>query len=68
MWKEGIRPNSIKPIHLDIRSGKPVFRGAEDDERDWTIQELEAEAIRLNALHSAQIKLLRDLGVEDMVA
>jgi hypothetical protein len=66
MWKDGVRPNSIKPIHLDIRSGKPVFRGAEDGERDWTIEELEAEAVRLNALHSAQLKLLRDLGVENM--
>jgi hypothetical protein len=67
MWIVGTRPNSIKPIRLDIRSGKPEFYGGDDTERDWLLSELEAEAMRLEALHALQLKLLNDLGAEDIV-
>jgi hypothetical protein len=51
-------------MKLDIRSGKPRYKGTDDEERDWTLQELEDEAVRLNALHIAQLRLLDDLGAE----
>lgn len=64
LWREGVRPNSIKPMRLDIRSGKPKYKGTDDTERDWTLPELEAEAVRLNVLHATQLKLLDELGPE----
>jgi hypothetical protein len=64
IWREGTRQGSIKPMRLNIRSGSPKYVGADDAERDWTLDELADEAERLNALHNAQMKLLKDFGPE----
>jgi hypothetical protein len=64
LWREGVRSNSIKPMGLSIRSGKPKYKGVDDAERDWTLPELEGEALGLNALHATQLKVLDDLGAE----
>ena len=65
MWTDGTRDKSVKPINLDIRSGKAKVLGISDDEHDWTIEELDAEAIRLNALHNRLSSLMEDLGITD---
>jgi hypothetical protein len=62
LWNEGARAHSIRPMRLDIRSGKPKYKGVDDVERDWTLQELRDEAHRLNSLHADLGKLLDDLG------
>jgi hypothetical protein len=62
IWTEGTRADSIRPMRLDIRSGKPKYKGTDDAERDWTLQELQNEAHRLNGLHTDLCKLLDDFG------
>lgn len=64
IWTKGFREGSIKPMRLNIRSGKPKFIGADDGERDWTLDELSDEAEKLQALHRAQQELIKDLGPE----
>lgn len=54
MWTEGNRPDSIKPLNVDIRSGKAKYFGIDEDERDWTIAELDDEAIRMMDFHQKQ--------------
>ena len=44
VWVAGKRPNSVKPMGLSIRGGKPDFAGLFDDEQDWTVDELWAAA------------------------
>ena len=61
MWNEGTRDASVKPMRLDINSGKVKFVGIHEDENDWTIDELDAEALRLQALHGRQVELLQKL-------
>lgn len=62
MWGDGICPNSIRPLRLDIRSGKLVLKGVHDDDKDWALDELEEQAKRLNALHARQVAVLKELG------
>jgi hypothetical protein len=39
-WKKGLRPNSIKPLGLSVRGGSVSFAGLQEDERDYTVDEL----------------------------
>jgi hypothetical protein len=39
-WTEGARPNSVKPFSLSVRGGEVILRGVNQDERDYTEQEL----------------------------
>jgi hypothetical protein len=39
-WKEGARPNSVKPLGLSVRGGEVTLRGVEKGERACTDQEL----------------------------
>ena len=49
-------------MRLDVRTGKMLrITGLEASDRDWTLSELEAEAVRLNTLHATLIKLISDL-------
>ena len=65
LWTEGSRPASIKPMRIDVRSGKSLrIRGMDDSERDWTFPELEAEVSRMSTLHGALIKLVREIQDE----
>jgi hypothetical protein len=66
-WAQGVRPHSIKPIHLDIRSGKAVFRGNNPEERDWTPEELLAEAEKLEALDNKLRQFVKDYGLFDII-
>lgn len=68
MWTVGNRPNSVKPLGMDIRSGHAKAVGVNDQERDWTLEELNAEAIRLQDLHRRQVDLMVELGYDADIA
>jgi hypothetical protein len=39
-WKSSARPNAVKPLSLSVRGGAVTFKGIEDDEPDYTDEEL----------------------------
>jgi hypothetical protein len=65
LWKEGARADAVKPMRLDIRSGKTRYKGLDATERDWTLAELDAEAQKLNQLHAEQVALLNELETQE---
>ena len=52
-WVPGARPDSIRPLSISARSGKARVRGLEDDELDYTPEEMIAIANELKALLAA---------------
>lgn len=66
-WTKGARRGSIKPFHMDIRSGTAKFRGTDPNERDWTAKELQVEADRLYNLNVQLIRYMKKMKFfEDM--
>ncbi len=52
LWKEGTRPRSIKPFGLSVRGGTLTAIGYDQDERDYTDEELVDIANELTSLHT----------------
>ena len=46
-WNVGTRPESFKPMSLNIRGDRADYLGLEDDEKDWTAKELNVEYQKL---------------------
>ena len=67
IWTNGTRCAAVKPMRLKIRSGKPVAVGVEDTERDYTHDELWAEAKRLNALSQRFSEMWEKTGLADKI-
>ena len=67
-WIDGSRPNSVKPIGVDIRNDKPIFFGTTPSERDWTDSELEAEADRLKALIDRMAAYSEEIGLREVIS
>jgi hypothetical protein len=65
LWKHGARPGSVKPAFLDLRQGKGRVGGYEDDDRDYTVAELETIANELMATRSAIIQYLGNFDKEN---
>jgi len=65
-WETGTRPDSIRPVGIDIRSGKPVMIGDTED-RDWIEAELLAEAQKLHELNQRAIAFYHDSGMADAI-
>jgi len=63
-WIEGKRPGSIKPTRIDIREGKPRIFGAEDDDKDWTAEDLYAAADKLADINRRMAQLLVECGTQ----
>jgi hypothetical protein len=61
-WKEGSRPESIKPLSARSRGGRAKFQGVSDDERDYTAVELFEIANRLMGIHDDFTKFLISVG------
>jgi hypothetical protein len=40
IWVEGVRPGSFKPMQMKIRSGEQQALGVDEDERDFTLDDL----------------------------
>jgi len=66
-WCNGERPRSIKPMRLDIRSGKPVTSGSDPEEKDYTAEDLLEEASKLELLHERICKFLEDSGAKERI-
>jgi hypothetical protein len=47
-WKHGARDNAVKPLSLSVRSEKVTIKGTDEDELDYTDQELVNIAIDLD--------------------
>ena len=67
-WTEGTRPASLKPIRIDIRSGKPVLLGAKEGEQDWIAEEIESSASELLNLNSEIIDFQQSTGIASIIA
>jgi hypothetical protein len=47
-WKHGARDNAVKPLSLSVRGEKVTIKGTDEDELDYTDQELVNIAIDLD--------------------
>ncbi|MBW4331576.1 hypothetical protein KY084_11920 [Stakelama sp. CBK3Z-3] len=65
-WEAGTRPDSIRPVGVHIRSGKPVMIGDTED-RDWIEAELVAEAQKLYELNQRALAFYHGSGMADVV-
>jgi hypothetical protein len=68
LWKKGIRPNTIRPGYIDVRQGKGKIVGYDDDEKDYTVDELSDAANELRRTLNALIRYLRDSGISPDIA
>jgi hypothetical protein len=59
IWRRGKRPTSVKPAFLDLRQGKGRLGGYDDDERDYTLSELQIIANELMETRSAIIQYFK---------
>ena len=62
-WKEGTRPQTIKHLSVSSRGGKAIWRGMEDDDRDYTIDELIDIADRLLETHDKLVAYFVETGL-----
>jgi hypothetical protein len=62
-WVPGTRPGSIKPIGLDIRNERARLFGHLEDERDWTAQEIEDEARKLEGLVQRMVEFSQQTDI-----
>ena len=51
-WKKGTRPNSIKPMSIEINDNKLKFKGMQEDEKDYTLQDIEEYGVSAEKLRS----------------
>lgn len=68
IWVEGTRPNSIRPQYIDVRHGKGRLAGFEDEDRDYTMDELGNAANCLRRITNDIIRYLRDSGIAPAIA
>lgn len=66
-WVAGKRPGSIKPIRLDIQSGKAKYHGIHDEEKNYTLSDLRKEAEALQQLQLDIYKFLNDTGLLETI-
>lgn len=66
-WEGGKRTGSIRPVGIDIRSGKAKMVGDTED-RDWLETELFAEADKLKALNERAKAFYFASGLADIIA
>lgn len=62
-WTTGRRPKSIKPMTLQLRGDVPKPRGHDHNEPDYTPDDLESEARRLNCASKKLLKALESGGL-----
>jgi len=66
-WTDGDRPGSIKPMRMNIRSGKPVPTGHEEGEQDHTADELQNKVNELKNLHDRVRRFIVDSGAAERI-
>jgi|SRR6516162_5856275 hypothetical protein len=62
-WIEGTGPNSIKPLIVSSRGGKPKIRGLLDEDKDYLPDELFEIGDRLNDIRRELMQFTVDIGV-----
>jgi hypothetical protein len=68
LWREGIRPASIRAGYMDIRYGKGRIVGYDEDDKDYTLKELGNIADDLRSIVHALIRYLRDSGISEDIS
>lgn len=66
-WTEGTRADTIKPRRIDIREERARYYGNDEEERDWTASEIEAEAQKLIDINLRLIQFLSDTGLKEVI-
>ncbi len=66
-WTAGRKPGSIKPMGMVLRGGTPKPYGHDDNEKNYTVVDLEASARRLEAISKRFTKFLSETGLEAKV-
>lgn len=66
-WVDGDRPNSIKPISMNIREGKAVPSGYVAGEKDYTIEDLWAITKELFDLSNDANTFIKDYGYSAII-
>ncbi len=62
-WTQGSRPDSIRIVQADIRAGRLDLKGYNEDERDYTLDELGNAANDLFELHIELIAFMKNYGL-----
>jgi hypothetical protein len=62
IWRQGTRPGSIRAGYVDVRGGKGKIAGLDDDEKDYTLDELGAIANDLRKIDSDVLRCLNNAG------
>lgn len=65
MWTKGTRPDTIKPAYIDLRQGRALVGGQDENERDYTMDELGNIANELRNIVSDLVSYLRETGVRE---
>jgi len=63
IWHPGNRPKTIRPGYLDLRQGKGKIVGFDDEDIDYTMDELGNAANELRSVINGLIRYLRDSGL-----
>ena len=68
MWRDGTRPQSIKPIGVIARGGNAKYRGLNPEEPDYLLDELINIADSLGDNYDEFVKYLKsvDLYLKDI--
>ena len=66
-WTRGTRPNSIRPVQMDIRSGKAKPKGYDPEERDFTLEEIGLRANQLFELNSKIVQFMIGTGLSEIL-
>ena len=62
-WTKGLRPDSIKPMHIVVRGGAGKYVGLGEDDRDYTKIELCEIADELNDLYRHFVQFIDESGL-----
>lgn len=62
-WTAGRKPGSIKPMGIMLRGGIPKPYGHEENEKNYTVEDLVASARRLEAISRQFDKFLSETGL-----
>ena len=65
-WQDGSRPDSVRPIGVDIRSGHAKWRVTEGS-RDWTLPELAKQAVDLAGINERTKTFHKTAGLTEIM-
>jgi hypothetical protein len=66
-WTKGGKPGSIKPVYINIRDDKARFGGYDEEERDWTTDEIGKAFNQLASINEEIKTFLVDSGLDDII-